>query len=234
MVEASNPICKERFQYRLGIEFAFVATDTTPPAQVGRPRKFDPETERRLLMDTAIKVIAEQGYEDTSVGQILAGAGLSTRAFYRHFASKRELLAALLGRDSEAVQRSLERAVTEAPGPVAAIEAWLDCFFDVYYEPRRAARAALFSAAAVPAGYPLADITADMKRSFARPLAAAIRAGEEQHVLRSGSPEADAASIYALAAAAVDPRAGDSAFIDRAAADNHVKRYAWPALGLTN
>src|SRR5579864_3884283 len=53
---------------------------------------------RRRLMDAALDLFAERGYEETSVGAIVARARMSKSAFYEHFASKehcfREVLAA--------------------------------------------------------------------------------------------------------------------------------------------
>ncbi|MEX5710878.1 TetR/AcrR family transcriptional regulator [Parafrankia sp. FMc6] len=201
---------------------------TTP--RVGRPRRFDADTERGMIMDAAMRLMALNGYAQTSVGEILADAGLSTRSFYRHFESKEALLLALLERDAAAVARSLERAVAAASDPVAAIEAWLERFLDVFYEPRRAARVALFSSPAVRGSYPLADVLQDMRRVFCQPLVGALRAGHEAGLLRSPTPEADANSLYALVSAAADRH--EAHFQQRAAARAHVVRFAWPALGL--
>ncbi|MGF7239544.1 MAG: TetR/AcrR family transcriptional regulator [Frankia sp.] len=207
-------------------------TELTPAAapRVGRPRRFDADTERGMVMDAAMRLIARTGYAQTSVSEILAEAGLSTRSFYRHFDSKEALLLALLERDTAAVARSLERAVASAPGPVAAIEAWLEGLLDVFYEPRRAARVALFSSAVVHGFYPLADVMQDTRRVSCRPLIGALRAGHEAGLLRSPTPEADASSMYALVGAAADRH--DAHFQHRAAARAHVVRFAWPALGL--
>ena len=34
----------------------------------------------------------QRGYEDVTVAEIAAGAGLTTRTFFRHFVDKREVL----------------------------------------------------------------------------------------------------------------------------------------------
>ncbi|MBM6405282.1 TetR family transcriptional regulator [Phycicoccus sp. CSK15P-2] len=47
-------------------------------------------TER--LEHAALDLFAEQGFADTTVPQITARAGLTTRTFFRHFADKREVL----------------------------------------------------------------------------------------------------------------------------------------------
>jgi hypothetical protein len=134
-------------------------------------------------------------------------------------------------RESESVGRSLERAVALAPDPVAALEAWLQRYLDVFYEPRRAARTALFASPAVRASYPLADELRERRRIFCRPLIEALRQAHQAGVVHSPTPEADAYSMFALVSAATDQH--DPQFGDRMAAWAHIVRFAWPAFELT-
>jgi AcrR family transcriptional regulator len=184
-----------------------------------------------MIMDAAIKVMARNGYAGMSVAEVLSEAGLSTRAFYRHYDSRETLLVALMRRESESVGRSLERAVALAPDPVAGLEAWLHRYLDVFYEPRRAARTALFASPAVRASYPLADELRERRRIFCRPLIQALRQAHRAGVVHSPTPEADAYSVFALVTAATDQH--DPQFRDRMAAWAHIVRFAWPAFGLT-
>ena len=112
-------------------------SDGASPPRLGRPRRFDTGTERAMVMDAATRLMIRKGYADLSVVEILAETGLSTRSFYRHFESKEALVVALLQREGEAMGRSLGQAVALAHGPVAAVDAWLECFLDVHYEPKR-------------------------------------------------------------------------------------------------
>lgn len=58
---------------------------------------------RQRLLQAAIRLIAERGYAETTVGDIEAGAGLTRRAggFYRHFKSKEEVLVEALNRTAK-------------------------------------------------------------------------------------------------------------------------------------
>ncbi|CCH89146.1 Transcription regulator, TetR family [Modestobacter italicus] len=47
---------------------------------------------RERLEQAALELFGEQGFADTTVPQIAARAGLTTRTFFRHFADKREVL----------------------------------------------------------------------------------------------------------------------------------------------
>src|ERR1700712_667330 len=47
---------------------------------------------RARLQRAAIELFAEQGFQATTVPQITARAGLTTRTFFRYFADKREVI----------------------------------------------------------------------------------------------------------------------------------------------
>jgi AcrR family transcriptional regulator len=58
---------------------------------------------RERIFDAAIALFAERGYRETTVGDIEDAAGLTRRAggFYRHFASKEEILVQAVNRMAE-------------------------------------------------------------------------------------------------------------------------------------
>jgi len=199
--------------------------------RLGRPRHFEDETERRLLLDAALRSIRRKGYAKASVADVLVEAGLSTRAFYRHFQTKSDLFLAVFLRDAETVSRRMAVAVGEADTPVAAIEVWLDAYLALFYEPKRFARVTALrsvDAQSVP-GYGAA--AAQAEEMLLRPLVDALRAGEADGSVVSASPERDARTILAVAASATDP-AGPGRLPDREGARAHVVRFCWPALGL--
>ncbi|TDC99744.1 TetR family transcriptional regulator [Saccharopolyspora terrae] len=71
---------------------------------------------RERLERAALELFEEQGFTPTTVPQIAARAGLTTRTFFRHFADKRE---ALFG-NAEASSEQLERHLMEAPATLSA------------------------------------------------------------------------------------------------------------------
>ncbi len=210
-----------------------VVTDRQPVKgeRQGRRRLFDHDTERTMLMDAAVRILARSGLHEMFVVDVLSEAGLSTRSFYRHFESKDGLLRALVLRETESVAQSLERRIARASGPVAAVEAWLDGLLDAIFEPRRAARAALFMTPAVRTSYPMAERMVDTHWTLSRPLAEVLRAGHEAGFLVSPNPEADAVSMFALVGiTAYVPHAN---LQNRAAVRAQVVRFSWPTLGLS-
>ena len=66
-----------------------------------------------------MELYAEQGFEQTTVAEIAARAGLTERTFFRHFADKREVL--FYG--MERLRDLLARAVADAPASATAMDA---------------------------------------------------------------------------------------------------------------
>lgn len=196
----------------------------------GRPRRFDEHTERSMIMDAAVRLMAERGYGEMSVIDILAETGLSTRSFYRHFDSKEALLLALVRREAESVARSMARAIANAAGPAEAVEAWLERLLDTFFVPRQAARSALFTTPAALASPSMTEGLAEICWILSRPVAKVLRAGHEAGVLVSPNPAADALSIFAVVGAT--GHAPHAKLRDRGSVKAQVVRFAWPALGL--
>ena len=76
--------------------------------------------ERMRIIDAAYRCLLARDGATVSVTAILAEAGLSTRAFYRHFESKDSLLLALFRRDSDRLRaeaRARWRAVRRGAYP---------------------------------------------------------------------------------------------------------------------
>ncbi|MDT8912155.1 TetR family transcriptional regulator [Amycolatopsis sp. PS_44_ISF1] len=81
--------------------------------------RWQPGTRERLER-AALDLFLEQGYTETTVPQITARAGLTTRTFFRYFADKREVLFA----EEEAVPERVAGFMAEAPpalGPMPLI-----------------------------------------------------------------------------------------------------------------
>ena len=77
--------------------------------------------ERRAeLLDTALALFLEYGYERTSVEQITTAVGVAKGTFYHYFATKQDLLEQLVTRFSDDVFAEGERAFAAARG--SAIE----------------------------------------------------------------------------------------------------------------
>jgi AcrR family transcriptional regulator len=88
------------------------------------------ETQERIL-DTAERLIGEQGYAATSLRQIIAEAEVNLAAVHYHFGSKEELLDAVVARKAGPVNETRLAALdaVEQGERAPDIEEVLDCFF---------------------------------------------------------------------------------------------------------
>jgi AcrR family transcriptional regulator len=80
--------------------------------------RWEPDARGRLAK-AAMELYAEQGFEETTVAEIAARAGLTERTFFRHFADKREVL--FYG--MEMLRGLLVKAVADAPASATAMDA---------------------------------------------------------------------------------------------------------------
>jgi len=91
------------------------------------------DTQRRIL-NAALEVFAEVGYNDTRVELITERAGCSRPAFYQYFSSKDDVfwkLAGQLGKEMVALGDQLGPITPDAAG-VAALARWIDDFTTLY------------------------------------------------------------------------------------------------------
>jgi AcrR family transcriptional regulator len=97
--------------------------------------RWDPDASGRLQL-AAIELFAQQGFADTTVPQIAARAGVTTRTFFRHFVDKREVLFA--GQDG--LVTLFSELVGSAPpelSAMATLEHALKAAAETAFEPRR-------------------------------------------------------------------------------------------------
>jgi AcrR family transcriptional regulator len=80
--------------------------------------RWEPNAPGRL-QQAAFELFTERGYDQTTLAEITARAGLSQRTFFRHFADKREVV--LYGADT--FSATVVDAASAAPFPTTALDA---------------------------------------------------------------------------------------------------------------
>ncbi|GAA3582267.1 hypothetical protein GCM10022222_78810 [Amycolatopsis ultiminotia] len=88
---------------------------TTPPTLWDRSRLIAVQT----ILDVAVRLFLEQGYEQTTIAQITREAGISPRSLFRYFGSKEDLVCG----EQEALGELLRATVSGQRGEVSAWEA---------------------------------------------------------------------------------------------------------------
>jgi AcrR family transcriptional regulator len=88
-------------------------------------RGADYASEIRRLLDAALEVM-RQGEYRPRVADIVAAAGLSNEAFYRHFPSKDALIAALLEDGTERLASYVAHQMSKEPTPEGKVRRWVE------------------------------------------------------------------------------------------------------------
>jgi AcrR family transcriptional regulator len=84
-------------------------------------------SEVRRLLDAALEVMRRGGTTSRArVADIVAAAGLSNDAFYRHFKSKDALVAALLEDGAERLARYVAHQMGKEPEPAGKVRKWVE------------------------------------------------------------------------------------------------------------
>lgn len=81
---------------------------------------------REGILAAAHRQLGEGGCASASMSAVAARAGIATGSLYRHFPSRGELLAAVVGDALRGEQALLDRAMAEAPDPAAGLAAWVE------------------------------------------------------------------------------------------------------------
>ena len=92
----------------------FAGAGATKASLQGRKQEFV----RDAIWTAAISLFAEKGFEETTIDDIVATAGTSRRTFFRHFESKRDLMAQPIVRYGA----SLTKAIEASPGDCSPAE----------------------------------------------------------------------------------------------------------------
>jgi AcrR family transcriptional regulator len=206
-------------------------SDVVAPRTPGRPRLHEPDAERDLILMAALEVLRRNDGEEATVADILQEAGLSTRAFYRHFQTKEDVIRALYERDAESFGAHLRRRVEAAPDPDAALAIWVNEMLGLAYDRRRAERVSALRSPMVLrviAGTRAQRLGTDL---LTQPLRSVLENGAATGCFRDVRPDSDIRTIRAITMEAVNwARTGEVKLSRREAAD-HVLRFSRAALG---
>src|SRR3954451_3898757 len=75
--------------------------------RASKQRRLSAMERRIVLLDAALPLFANRGYEATSVSDLAAAAGVTKPVLYEHFGSKQELYVALVGREASRISDAI-------------------------------------------------------------------------------------------------------------------------------
>jgi AcrR family transcriptional regulator len=186
--------------------------------------------ERDRLYRAGWVVLRRNGYANAGINDILAEAKLGTRAFYRHFASKDELLVSMFAENAAATASRLAERVDAAGSPLDRLRAWIDEILALGDDPKHSEAARMFISPTMPGVFDEAGNEAiDTMRA---PLRAALADGKASGDFPDCDPDADASTIHAIVWRLFTDAIHGRPTMSRADARAHVERFAMPPLGI--
>ena len=122
------------------------------------------EETRSRILDAALELFRERGFEETTMREIARRAGVATGAAYYYFASKEDLVMAFYRMTQAEMPALIEMRGATATDLRSRIAAIVDAKFE-QFEPNRVLLRALFRTAIDPASAisPFAEDTADIR-----------------------------------------------------------------------
>jgi AcrR family transcriptional regulator len=196
----------------------------------GRPRLHEPDAERNLILRAALEVLRRNEGAEATVADVLQEASLSTRAFYRHFETKEDVIRALYEHDAESFGAHLRGSVEAAGDPWAALAAWVNEVLGLAYDHRRAARMTALSSAMVRRvvdGTRAEELGNDV---MTEPLHKVLEDGVRSGAFAATRPDQDVHTIRAITMEAVAWARSGTVKLTRREALDHVLRFVEGAL----
>jgi AcrR family transcriptional regulator len=168
-----------------------------PRAQ--RRDKLGPDpTVRREILAAASTTLREQGVRGLSIAAVLERANLSTRAFYRHFDSKDQLVAAVFLETARVEKRRLRRRMAPATTEIEAVAAWIDGRLDLAFDGNVRSDLRRLSLEAQSQTFASPGLVQAAYEEMLKPLTEALRRGLRHGVFHHIDPATDAQFIHGV------------------------------------
>jgi AcrR family transcriptional regulator len=208
---------------------------TQQPESAPRTRrrdKLEPDPAvRREILAAASTTLREHGVRGLSIAAVLDRAKLSTRAFYRHFDSKDELVAAVFLETARTERRRLQRRMSAAANEIEAVAAWIDARLDLAFDDTVKSDLRRLSLEAQSQTFSSPGLIQPAYAEMLKPLSDALQRGLQGGVFHHVDPVADAEFIQGVVWASTNQqwRTGDC---DRAQVRADALRFCLRALGV--
>jgi AcrR family transcriptional regulator len=95
------------------------------------------EETRERILDAALRLFREKGFDETTMRDVAAEAGVATGAAYYYYRSKEELVMALYVRTSEEARDLIPPAIERSADLKKRLQAVIDAKFEQFAEHRR-------------------------------------------------------------------------------------------------
>jgi AcrR family transcriptional regulator len=189
------------------------------------------QAEERVIERAAYRLVARNDSAVTGLQDILVETGLSTRAFYRHFASKDELLTAMFRAEGQGVAESLSEVIATTTGTREAVRAWIKFWIAVVYGAPRGRYARMLASAEVRGATGFRVAQSENNLVFVAILAQILSAGKHAGTFPLVEPREDARAFQAAVVALIETRLFGQSSPNATSAGTHLTSYISRALG---
>jgi AcrR family transcriptional regulator len=156
------------------------------------------DDDRGYIIDAAYRCLSEPHSGPIPVAAILQRAGVSTRAFYRHFESKDELFLALLRQESDALADRLDRIAEDKGDPVSQLKAWISGMFGWMHDEEMRMHLTVIDSDEVRAAKGYRETRERAHADRERSLVEILRRGRADGSFPQADPQHDAVAISAV------------------------------------
>lgn len=200
--------------------------------RAGGRRKLEPDPQvRSALLSAASKVVREEGVRALSIARVLSLAELGTRAFYRHFDSKDQLVSALFLEMARLEVVRLRQRMAVTSDPVGAVAAWIDGRLDLVFNEEIRSDLRQMSLEAQNQMSAAPEIVAPAYREILRPLVEELTRGRDLGLFSDIDPDSEALSIQGVVWSNVE-RHWATAGADLSEIRERVERFCLRGLGV--
>jgi AcrR family transcriptional regulator len=151
----------------------------------------DPDVHRAILA-AASAIVREQGVRGLNIADVLERCQLGTRAFYRHFESKDQLVAAVFTEVAITETRRLRRKMRASATPIEAVAAWIDARLEVASDNRVSSGLRELSLEAQTLMFTSPELVQGAFGKILEPLVEQLERGLHEGVFRDIDPSTDA------------------------------------------
>jgi AcrR family transcriptional regulator len=166
--------------------------------RAGGRRKLEPDPQiHAVIVTAAAEIVRSEGVQALSIGRVLSRTQLGTRAFYRHFESKDQLVAAVFLEMAGAEVVRLEERMADSD-PIRAVTAWIDGRLDLAFNQQIRSDLRQMSLEAQNQMVAAPELVAPAYREILRPLVEQLTRGKDLGIFTDVDPDGEALSIHGV------------------------------------
>jgi AcrR family transcriptional regulator len=198
----------------------------------GGRKKLEPDPRVRIaILSAASKIVQESGVGALSIAQVLTRAQLSTRAFYRHFDSKDQLVSELFIEMARVEMLRLRKKMPTAQDPIRGVAVWIDGRLDLAFNDQLRSDLRRMSFEAQSQMFAAPELVGRAYGEILRPLIEQLERGRELGLFVGIDVQDEAQSIHGVVWSHVEQQWATGS-CDLARLRTHVLRFCLRGLGV--